>query len=225
MEANHIEHASGVFLLKSTAWDKFDTDVIIKSNFCTTPKGTPSDLIFYSEALAVTSNFLIAMSEAGYPIKVIIYTDNTNTSACLIVYMHYLLYNSMLCLATNRLIDGDHKLKVQYILSTQNLIANLVLCKTFTEAKAHFPSLTIEDLTPSQEALGVSKAIDHYSLSNDHGFHSLMHLGELMQSDNAELHDNYQSTNILSIHIGDDHFKSWLLTHKADASSRGTGSL
>lgn len=172
--ANHMERLSGTHLLKSKYWDEVDADVVMESDacltgmafwfprsrrafFCPAPADAPKDLIFYLEALAVTSAFSCATAEATCPQKMIIYTDNMNTVNIFNMLHALPLYNPMLRHVVDIIINDKHKLSVRHIPGELNEVADLISCEKFDDARRLFPSLYIKSFQPPQSLLGVAK--------------------------------------------------------------------
>lgn len=156
-----MEQSNGIRILKSIAWDDVDADVVIESNTCLSglefwypyswqaffahaPPKALSNLIFFLEALTVTSAFMLAVTTSQRPLKVIIYTDNSNMVSMFNSLHALSQYNNLLKHAVDLIISGDHELSVQFIPGHKNFVVDLISRELFDEAHKMFPLLIIE---------------------------------------------------------------------------------
>lgn len=141
--ADHIENSDGVLILHSKAWPAYSADIIIECDacptgmafwfpslqqgyFCATQEDTPTELIFFLEALTVTSALHFATSNSPKSQKIVIYSDSQNTVDIFNSLHAQPLYNPLLKFAVDTLISGNHKLKVLHISGKLNVCADLL---------------------------------------------------------------------------------------------------
>lgn len=172
--ANHIKNSDGILLLHSKAWPVYSADIIIECNacptgmaywfpslqqgyFCSTQEDTPTELIFFLEALTVTLALCFSTLDVPKSQKITIYSDNQNTVDIFNSLHAQPLYNPLLKYAVNILISGSHKLKVLHIPGELNICADLLSRRKFEDAHNLFPSLSIFNFQPPQELLGAVK--------------------------------------------------------------------
>lgn len=110
------------------------------------PPDVPSEWIFYREKWAVLAAIDHAITHLGMvKQRIIIYTDNINTVD---VYntLHALpLYNQLLQIAVDLLIRSECQIRVVYIPTVRNGIADVLSHQQFTWALSYDPLLHIAE--------------------------------------------------------------------------------
>jgi hypothetical protein len=172
--ADILQDASGVRLLRSTAWDPSLADVTIYCDACLegmgywfpdhhvgyfspTPPSPPVDRIFYYEALCVVAALHRAHRMSPNGSRFVIYTDNTNT-VDIFNSLHCLpAYNHILRFAVDILLDGDHDLRVLHIPGEDNDVADAISREDFSRVLDLQPGLSLLDFQPPQMPLGAAK--------------------------------------------------------------------
>jgi len=174
--STHIRNSSGVFLLRAVHWDPDDADRIIYCDACLegmgfwypheavsngfyspVPLNIPEQFIFYYEALCVLSAIHHAATTSSTPIRIAIYTDNSNTVDIFNSLRALPAYNHILKSAVDVLIRTDHQIRVLYVPGMENDIADALSRQQFSYALETCPALTISIFEPPQLPLGAVK--------------------------------------------------------------------
>jgi hypothetical protein len=171
---SHIHNASGVHLLTATDWEICDSDLTIYCDacldgmaywypdhgvgyFCEINQRLPDQFIFYWEALCVLSAFTHAASTSETPIKILIFTDNTNTVDIFHSLRCLPQYNSILKHSVDTRLATDHQLRVLHVPGEQNVVADALSRKDFVRALSAAPGMKLEFFEPPHLPLGASK--------------------------------------------------------------------
>jgi hypothetical protein len=172
--ADHLERAPGVHLLSSTTWKSTDADFTIYCDASLSglgfwypdsqvgyhspiPYNVPSDIIFYFEALCVVSALHHCVVDASTHLKIVIYTDNLNTVDIFNTLKCKPRYNNILIHAVDLLLSGHHNLRVLYVPTQENDIADALSRTEFGRALDLVPNLTINPFQPPLLTLGAAK--------------------------------------------------------------------
>jgi hypothetical protein len=157
---NHLEHSDSVHLLKSFSWNCSLADFTIYCDACPegmgfwypvskdgfyapTPVTISSNAIFYFKALCVVSALKHVQTKAKRGLKILIYTDNTNT-VDIFQTLHCLPpYNPLLKTAVDIIMHNKYSLCVLHIPGDQNIITDALLCVHFSVALQIEPNLTL----------------------------------------------------------------------------------
>jgi hypothetical protein len=169
----HIESSEGVHLFRSFNWTPSSADFTIYCDACPdgmgfwypvskdgyhapTPVKTPSNVIFYFEALCVLSALINVQQKAPRGSKILIYTDNTNTVDIFRTLRCLPPYNPLLKTAVDVLISNDYTLRVLHVKGEDNIIADALSRVRFSVALQHEPLLRLFDFNPP-DLVGSSK--------------------------------------------------------------------
>jgi hypothetical protein len=172
--ADHLQQATGVHLLSSVSWQTSQADFTV---FCDAslsglgfwypdshtgfhspiPYNVPSDVIFYFEALCIVSALHHCLSNTSSPLKVTIYTDNSNSVDIFNSLKCKPLYNPILIHAVDLLVSGHHDMRVLYIPTKDNSIADALSRAEFGRALNLILDLTINPFQPPLLSLGAAK--------------------------------------------------------------------
>jgi len=174
--SNHIRNSSGVFLLRAIHWDTEDAERIIYCDACLegmgfwyphepvtngfyspVPLDIPEQFIFYYEALCVLSALHHAANTSSKPIRIAIFTDNSNTVDIFNSLRALPAYNHILKSAVDVLIRTGHQLRVLFVPGIENDIADALSRQQFSYVLATCPSLTVSIFEPPQLPLGAVK--------------------------------------------------------------------
>jgi hypothetical protein len=172
--ADLIEHSSGVRLLKSTSWDPSLADVTIYCDACLdglgfwfpdhrvgyyspVPMNVPVDLIFFFEALSVTSAVHRAHLSSPNGSRIVVYTDNMNTVNIFNSLHCQPAYNRLLRFVVDILVQGDHDLRVLHVPGEENEVADAISRQAFGKAIDLVPGLQLLDFQPPPLALGAAR--------------------------------------------------------------------
>jgi len=127
--------------------------------YCEIEQHLDDQFIFYWEALCVLR--LSALSHAATtsenPMKILIFTDNTNTVdifqslRCLPEYNAILKHSMDICITTN------HQLRVLHVLGEDNVIADALSRRDFAKAIRYASGLKLRFFQPPQLPLGATK--------------------------------------------------------------------
>jgi hypothetical protein len=170
--ANHIDRSSGLLLYKSIDFTPESEELVVAytdasgvglglwfpdENFaCQSglPRETPTDTIFFAEALAVCSAIHTIDTMPDKPRRMLIYTDNTNVVSMFNSLRAHPPYNSILLSAMDILIAHDMDLRVEYIPGSANVIADAL--SRFQNERVYdlAPNAEIYDFEPPRNALG-----------------------------------------------------------------------
>ena len=164
---NHIKNSTGVHLFKSLTWAPESADVVIFCDACPdgmgfwypvskegyyapTPVNSPSNAIFYYEALCVVSALHHAQSKVRPGSKILIYTDNANTVDMFRSLRCLPAYNPLLKSAVDVLIKHDLSLRVLHVPGENNVIADALSRIQFSVALQKEPCLRLYDFNPPE---------------------------------------------------------------------------
>jgi hypothetical protein len=182
--ANHISHLPGILILNSTHWDPSMADLIFFSDACLSnvafwtpnhnlgfycplnliptssfPYHTRSEILFL-EALAVVSalehasNFSHHPSSA--PLRVVVYTDSSNSVDIFDSLHAQPEYNPLLLTAVDLSLNSNIDFRILHIPGHLNNIADALSRQLFARAKSLVPDLTISMFTPPRLTLGAA---------------------------------------------------------------------
>jgi hypothetical protein len=174
--SDHIRESSGVYLLRSLHWGESEADQILYCDACLegmgfwypftsdpvafyspVPPDIPPHFIFYYEALCVLSALQHASQTLCIPSRIMIYSDNTNTVDIFHSLRALPAYNFILRSAVDILLKSNHQLRVQYVPSDQNDIADAISRQQFNRALTLCPKLRINFFEPPRLPLGAPK--------------------------------------------------------------------
>ncbi|GLB44966.1 hypothetical protein LshimejAT787_1900440 [Lyophyllum shimeji] len=172
--ADHMERSSGIHLLRAQLWEPSEADFSIFCDASLTamgfwypcscvrftsdiPPGTPSDKIFFYEALCVASAILDAAESARCPCRLVIYTDNTNTVDMFNSLRALPALNPLVRAVVDALIKGDHQLRVLHIPGEENTVADLLSRGRIADAVTLVPDLQVIPFQPPRELLGAAE--------------------------------------------------------------------
>ncbi|PIL33308.1 hypothetical protein GSI_04758 [Ganoderma sinense ZZ0214-1] len=178
--ASHVERLPGVHFLAATAWSPADLDVFSPSDelafvdaspyglgiyfpwlhmgfYAPPPPHTPTEAIFFLEALAVCSALhrLPPWILTGRPIhRFGVLSDNTNTVSIFHSLKAEPIYNPILISTVDIRISFDIDMRVDHIPGELNLVADALSRRDFQRARRHDPQLVIFPFIPPRDALG-----------------------------------------------------------------------
>ncbi len=171
---SHIRVSSGVHILTATDWNINDSDLTIYCDacldgmafwypdhnvgyYCEIQQHLNNQFIFYWEALCVLSALSHAATTSETPMKILIFTDNTNT----VDIFHSLRclpeYNAILKQSVDIRITTNHQLRVLHVPGEDNVIADALSRRDFVKAIKHAPGLKLRFFEPPQLPLGATK--------------------------------------------------------------------
>lgn len=172
--AQHLQSSSGLFMMKAIAWTRDEADAVIYTDaslhgigmwcpasnigrFSPLPDNPPTGTIFYFEAYVVVCAILWACAwpVTARPKRLAIFSDNSNTVAMFNTLRALLVYNPLLTLAIDNLIQFDIDLRVSHIPGSSNTAADLLSRSNFTELCRLFPGIQIRKFAPPSITKGV----------------------------------------------------------------------
>ncbi|TFY78173.1 hypothetical protein EWM64_g5842 [Hericium alpestre] len=173
--ANHIECASGVFMLESLAWRPSDADLVLFTDASSdgitfwspalsmgfhAPLPNIAATIFFWESLAVVSaiDWASRLPTPVHPTRLLIHCDNTNTVDLFNTLHAQPQYNSLLLYAVDRLLESKIDLRVVHIAGSANGVADALSRRQGDRALALHPGLTIFNFIPPRDALGARRS-------------------------------------------------------------------
>lgn len=171
--ADHLDRSDGVFILHSTIWRCNDADLILycdasshglgfwcpatNEGFVADIPEAPKDVednIFWFEALTVLSALEWASRRKQRPTHLLIYTDNLNTVQMFDRLRGAPVYDELLLLACNILIDSGIDLRVWHVAGVINVVADALSRQLFQVVLTYVPSLLVKPFQPPHFALG-----------------------------------------------------------------------
>jgi len=101
----------------------------------------PTDFIFYYEALCILSALLHAAETSTSPIRIVIFTNNTNTvdifnSMCGLPTYNYILHSSV-----DVRLKTEHQLRVLHVPGSENAVADAISHRELARALSLHPGL------------------------------------------------------------------------------------
>ena len=171
---SHVRQSDGVYLFENVDWDILQADIVAYSDACLSglgfffdhtkegfqcvvPQSPPKDTIFYFEALAVV---LVVDAVArpsttqSTPVRLLIYSDNSNTVGIFHSLRSLPPYNDLLKFTVSLLIKHNISLRVMHVPGVNNIVADSLSQFENTKALAVCPGLTISCFQPPRVAMG-----------------------------------------------------------------------
>lgn len=175
---NHLHTAEGVLFFKSVSWNfthlpedilRVYTDVsgvglaywfpTLNISFQSPLPGSAlTGMIFFFEALAVTSALLNSVSRLQPGQRVAIFTDNLNTIS-MFNSLAALPHNWLLMVAVNAILAAQIDFRVFYVPGVDNVVADHLSRWKNVEAGLTSPGLSISPFEPPWNTLGQQKMI------------------------------------------------------------------
>jgi hypothetical protein len=112
------------------------------------PEDVPADLIFYYEALCVLSALVHSSKTSQSPLRIVIFTDNTNTVDIFNSMRGLPAYNYILRSSVDVRLKTDHQLRVLHISGLENSVADAISGCEFVRALSLHPGLRITFFEP-----------------------------------------------------------------------------
>jgi hypothetical protein len=167
----HLRAAPGIYVYKSLTWDPHQSDLTIycdasgvgmgfyipsanQAYHSGLPLNTPSEGIFFFEALAVCSALHWASNLPTPPKTLTIFSDNTNSVDIFNSLRATPTYNAILKSSIDARLACDVDLQVLHVPGELNTIADAISRLQFDLARSLVPGLNILPFTPPQDALG-----------------------------------------------------------------------
>ncbi|RDB24323.1 hypothetical protein Hypma_008440, partial [Hypsizygus marmoreus] len=174
---DHLVNASGVQLICAVNWSLDVADFTIYCDAClegmafwypdfnvafysAVPSDTPSDLIFFYEALCLISAVHHAAANHSSSFKIVVFTDNSNTINIFNTLHCKPCYNPLLKFVCDILIDTKHQLRVFHVPGESNTVADALSRARFMDALSLVPNLSIKPFHPPAQLLGPSSHHD-----------------------------------------------------------------
>jgi hypothetical protein len=168
---SHVEKSDGVYLFQDVDWEAGRADVVGYADACMSglgfffqgtnqgfqcmvPHNPPRDTIFYFEALAVVSVVEAASRLTPVPVRVLVFSDNTNTVDIFHSLRSQPPYNNLLKFTISLLLKHDISLRVVHVPGVENVIADTLSRFENTKAVSANPGLSISLFQPPQLTLG-----------------------------------------------------------------------
>ncbi|TFY74939.1 hypothetical protein EWM64_g9073, partial [Hericium alpestre] len=168
--ANHIERASGVFMLKSLNWRPADADLVLYTDasleglafwspahslgFRAHPPNIAATIFFWETLAVVSAIDWASRLEPDRPCRLLIHCDNTNTVDLFNTLHAQPQYNSLLLYAVDRLLASGIDLHVQHLPGSSNGVADTLSCFQIDRALALHPGLSTFTFMPPLSRLG-----------------------------------------------------------------------
>ncbi|KNZ77966.1 hypothetical protein J132_02907 [Termitomyces sp. J132] len=115
----------------------------------------PPDLEHFLEVLCVTSAFLDAASRQRSSAKIVIYTENIGIVKMFDSFHCSPIYNPLFKAVADSMIQHKHRLRVLHISAKKNIVPNLLLRESVSEARKHVSE--IASFKPLDKLLGPLK--------------------------------------------------------------------
>jgi hypothetical protein len=168
---DYIKVSNGIHIIRERDWTVEDADFVGYTDACLTglgfwipesalgfyglvPDTVPSEWIYYREALGIASTLHHAVDYVPRGSRIVIYTDNTNAQAMFNTLAVKPLYNSLVKFGVDLLIATDCNLRVLYVPSEENGVADALSRRDISRALALQLDLQIHPFTPPRAALG-----------------------------------------------------------------------
>ena len=168
---SHVRQSNGVYLFENVDWNILEADIVAYSDACLSglgfffdrtkegfqcvvPQSPPKDTIFYFEALAVVSVVDAVARLSTTPVRLLIYSDNSNTVDIFHSLRSLPPYNDLLKFTVSLLIKHDISLRVMHVPGVDNVVADSLSRFENTKALAVCPGLTISCFQPPRVAMG-----------------------------------------------------------------------
>ena len=168
---SHVRQSNGVYLFENVDWNILEADIVAYSDACLSglgfffdrtkegfqcvvPQSPPKDTIFYFEALAVVSVVDAVARLSTTPVRLLIYSDNSNTVDIFHSLRSLPPYNDLLKFTVSLLIKHNISLRVMHVPGVNNIVADSLSQFENTKALAVCPGLTISCFQPPRVAMG-----------------------------------------------------------------------
>lgn len=152
-------------MLKSVTWDPANANVVVFCDACLegmgfwfpdldlgfyapTPMDSPTDIIFYYEALCVVSAIDILCNQPNENQKIVIFTDNSNTVDMFSSLRCEPAFNHLLRFAVDRLLSKGHDLRVIHVSGVENDVADAISRGQVGRALNSRPNLHLQFFRP-----------------------------------------------------------------------------
>lgn len=169
--AEHIRLSDGIHLIRAVNWDPSQANVTIFSDACLegmafyypelslgyfahTPSHLANEHIFVFEALAVVSAIQHTIKSADNAIRIVVFTDNSNTVSIFNTLRCLPFLNPLLKTVADILLTHPHELRVLHVPGECNVIADAISRSRFNVAIDADPFLTIHTFEPPRLTLG-----------------------------------------------------------------------
>ncbi|KDR66780.1 hypothetical protein GALMADRAFT_80481 [Galerina marginata CBS 339.88] len=121
------------------------------------PDDIPADFIFYYEALCVLSALIHASKTSEKSLRIVIFTDNTNTVDMFNSMRGLPAYNYILRSSVDVRLKSHHQLRVLHVPGHENNVADAISRRQFVRALSLQPGLRFGFFQPPQLPLGATK--------------------------------------------------------------------
>ncbi|KJA20810.1 hypothetical protein HYPSUDRAFT_203410 [Hypholoma sublateritium FD-334 SS-4] len=171
-----VKESNGVRVLSSIAWNLEDADYVVYGDACLTGIGfwiprpnlgffasIPDDdeitdeIIHFYEALCVLSALHHIHKIASNGSRIVVYTDSSNVFDNFNTLRCSPRINPIIMAAADILTDGNHDLRVLWIPTSENTVADALSRGDFSRASNAAPGLSLSTFQPPRVTMGHSK--------------------------------------------------------------------
>ncbi|RXW18702.1 hypothetical protein EST38_g7150 [Candolleomyces aberdarensis] len=168
---DHLNTLPGTNMIASTAWDPSDADITLYVDACLegmgfwyagqdvgyysqVPTNAPSRIIFYYEALCALSALLHAVSTHPGKRRIVIFSDSTNTVDIFSSLRADPVFNHLLQMAADVIMEHQIDLRVLHIAGAENTIADAISRLQIATVLNIIPTFHLSFFQPPRFPLG-----------------------------------------------------------------------
>ncbi|KJA22751.1 hypothetical protein HYPSUDRAFT_138649 [Hypholoma sublateritium FD-334 SS-4] len=172
----HVQLSNGVRVLKSISWGPDDADYIVYGDACLSGMGfwlarsnagffasipandeISDEIIHFYEALCLLSALYHIHKIASNGSRIIIHTDSSNVFDNFNTLRCSPRINPIIMAAVDILVDGNHDLRVLWIPTLENSVADALSRGNFERASHAAPGISLQTFQPPRVTMGHAK--------------------------------------------------------------------
>lgn len=168
---HHLQSLPGTHIISNLKWDPSEADVTIHVDACLegmgfrytdepvgfyspVPTTTPSNLIFYFEALCALSALIHAVSHRPRVSRIVIYSDSSNTVDIFSSFRSEPTFNHLLLAAADAIMKYHVDLRVLHIPGAENVVADAISRLHISSILDIMPDFQLSYFQPPRFPLG-----------------------------------------------------------------------